>query len=288
MARIRINDLELEYELMGRPGAPAVALTPGGRYSMETPGYRELAEALGAAGRRVLIWDRPNCGASDLTFEGDSESGVQGRTLAALIEELDLGRTALAGGSAGSRVSIIAATAAPDLVSHMVLWWISGGAISLVSLAWHYYCEAAHLVGLGGMEAVADSKTWADQIKRNPRARQQLLSQDPAKFLAVMERWSKRFSAPDDSPIPGMTPADFAKLKMPILVFRSGKSDVAHPRRISEWVHDLIPQSKIVDPPWPDEEWNNRRRDVATGAAPGLFVNWPKLAPTILDFLKTG
>jgi hypothetical protein len=69
-------------------------------------------------------------------------------------------------------------------------------------------------------------------------------------------------------------------------VFRSGKSDLAHTRVTSEEVHRLIPQSKLVEPPWPDDEWNNRRKDVMTGKEKGLFINWPKLAPQILDFIK--
>ena len=146
MARMTINGLGIEYELLGDKGAPAIALTPGGRFPITTVGLRELGLELVKGGKRVLIWDRPNCGLSDLNLDGESESGVNGRTLATLIRELDLGPTALAAGSAGSRVSMIAAAAAPDLISHMVLWWISGGPIGLMSLAAYYYGEAAALV----------------------------------------------------------------------------------------------------------------------------------------------
>jgi hypothetical protein len=59
MARISISGVGVEYELLGEPGAPAVAITPGGRFAMDTPGVRELGEALVAGGRRVLIWNRP-------------------------------------------------------------------------------------------------------------------------------------------------------------------------------------------------------------------------------------
>jgi pimeloyl-ACP methyl ester carboxylesterase len=284
MSRITINGLGIEYELLGEAGRPAVALTPGGRSSKDTPGLRELGEALVAGGRRVLIWDRPNCGASDFTLDGDSESGVNGRTLAALIRELDLGPTVVAGGSAGSRVSMIAAAAAPDLVSHLVLWWISGGPIGLMGLANYYYGEAANLIGIGGMEAVAKARGWVE-LMQNPRSREKVLTQDPQEFIAVLQRWAMGFRPPEDSPVPGMTPGSFAELKMPVLILRSGKSDVPHTRETSEWVHRLIPQSKLIEPPWSDTEWNERCRDVATGVAPGLFVNWPKLAPIILDFI---
>ena len=54
-------------------------LTPGGRFSKDYPGVRELAEALAAAGNQVLIWDRPNTGESDVCFTGRVRVGDAGR-----------------------------------------------------------------------------------------------------------------------------------------------------------------------------------------------------------------
>jgi hypothetical protein len=102
-----------------------------------------------------------------------------------------------------------------------------------------------------------------------------------------MQRWAKAYSPSDDSPVPGMKPGDFAKLTMPVMILRSGNSDMNHTRATSEWVHKLIPHSQIVDPPWPDEEWNNRVDDYKNKDAEGLFVNWPVLAPAILDFTNS-
>ncbi len=46
----------------------------------------------------MLLWDRPNCGKSDLHFEGSGESSMQAGFLIKLIRALDLGPTALWGG----------------------------------------------------------------------------------------------------------------------------------------------------------------------------------------------
>ena len=97
MARIAIDDVEIEYELVGPDGARAVAITPGGRFGKDATGLPDLARGLADRGRRVLLWDRPNCGASDLHFEGDGESSMQGRFLSKLVRALDLGPTALIG-----------------------------------------------------------------------------------------------------------------------------------------------------------------------------------------------
>ena len=63
--------------------------------------------------------------------------------------------------------------------------------------------------------------------------------------------------------MPEIAAADFARRTMPVLVFRSGKSDMAHTRRTSEWVHELLP---------------NARR--------GRFERWPLIAPAVLEFLR--
>lgn len=283
MARISIDGVGIEYELLGQAGAPAIALTPGGRFPMDSPGVPQLAEALAAGGRRVLLWDRPNCGTSDICFDAPSESELQGRTLAKLIRALELGPTVLAAGSAGSRVSLIAASRDPEVVSHLILWWISGGALSLISLANYYCVESAIAASRGGMAAVAELPGWALQIKRNPRNRAIILAQDPERFIETMERWALGYMPSQTSPVPGMSPAEFARLTMPVLIFRNGKSDLSHTRRTSEWVHELIPHSRMIEPPWSDDEWN-QRSGAAMKTGSGHFSGWPALTASILDF----
>jgi pimeloyl-ACP methyl ester carboxylesterase len=260
-----------------------VALTPGGRFAKDSPGLPELAVALVAGGRRVLLWDRPNCGASDITFDCENESEFHGNVLTQLIRKLDLGPTALGGGSAGSRVSLIAASRDPEIVSHLMLWWISGGTLSLISLANYYCCESALAASMGGMEAVAALPGWADQIKRHPDNRDVILAQDPQRFIETMEQWATFYLPSEHSPVPGMSPEDFGQLRMPTLIYRSGESDLSHTRRTSEWVHELIPGSEILDPPWKDNEWNLRCAYAMTHGS-GHFAGWPALAPKILDF----
>ena len=83
-------------------GQPWV-LTPGGRFTKEVGGLPETARALAATGRQIVLWDRPNCGASSVVFRGRSESEVQAEALGALLRHLDLGPAVIAGGSGGAR-----------------------------------------------------------------------------------------------------------------------------------------------------------------------------------------
>jgi hypothetical protein len=180
---------------------------------------------------------------------------------------------------------LVAASYAPDIVSHVVVWWISGGALSLISLASYYCVTSALAAAAGGMQAVAALPAWAEQIKKNPRNRDIILAQDPEQFIRDMERWALAYMPQEDSPVPGMSPASFAKLQMPVLIYRSGKSDLSHTRATSEWVHKLIPHSSLIEPPWGDDEWN-RRSGYAAKHGSGHFAGWPALAPAILDFTK--
>jgi pimeloyl-ACP methyl ester carboxylesterase len=235
----------------------------------------------------VLLWDRPGCGASDIAFTAPSESVMNAEALVGLVGKLGLKDIRLVGGSAGSRISLMAGIRMPDNVKKIAAWWFSGGAIGLAGLAWFYCSDQVAAASKGGMEAVANLPSWADQISRNPRIREILLRQDPWEYIDVMQKWAQAFNYREDTPMPGITAEDFARLTMPILVFRSGKPDMAHTRRTSEWVHEMLPNSTLVEPPWRDDEWNyvsTFPNDVDKRC--GRFERWPLMAPMVLEFLK--
>lgn len=287
MARIAVDGLELDYELIGPEAGRPLVLTPGGRYPRDTAGVPELGQVFADNGYRVLLWDRPGCGASDIAFTAPSESVMNAEALVGIVRELGFRDVFLVGGSAGSRISLMAAARMPQNVRKISVWWLSGGPIGLAGLAWFYCGDQVAAASKGGMEAVAVLPSWAEQTARNPRIRDILLAQDPDAFIATMQAWAQAFNYRDDTPMPGMTAQDWASLTMPVQVFRSGKSDMAHTRRTSEWVHELLPNSTLHEPPWGDQEWNyvstfpidpaNRR---------GRFERWPLIAPQVLDFLK--
>jgi hypothetical protein len=57
-----------------------------------------------------------------------------------------------------------------------------------------------------------------------------------------------------------------------------------HPRVTTGEVRRAIPGSHIAEPPWGNNEWNDRMAAAAKGE--GLFARYPLLAPQILDFAK--
>jgi pimeloyl-ACP methyl ester carboxylesterase len=284
MPRVQVDGLSIAYEVIG-DGRPW-AITPGGRFSKDSPGVRQLAEALAEGGNRVLIWDRPNCGESEVCFTGTSESAMQADTLAGLLTQLDMTPAVIAGGSGGSRVSLLTASRHPAVAAGLAVWWISGGPYGLISLATHYCGGSIHAAWNGGMEAVAALPEWAEVVERHPANRQRFLDQDPKEFIATLEQWMVAYCPCGDELVPGLADADARRLDVPALVFRSGESDMHHTRATSEQVAELLPSARLVEPPWGDTEWVERQTARTGGAGEGLFVRWPLLAPMLQDWAK--
>jgi pimeloyl-ACP methyl ester carboxylesterase len=280
MATTTVGDLTISYEVFGS-GRPW-ALTPGGRFSKDDPGVRELAQALAERGNQVVIWDRPNCGASDVCFDGSSESAMQADALAGLLRQLDMTQAVIAGGSGGSRVSLLTASRHRDVAAALAVWWISGGVYGLMALGVHYCSESLIAAWNGGMDAVVELPEWAEVLERNPANRQRFLDQDPAEFIGTMERWMLAYCPCGDDLVPGLPDADARALDVPALVLRSGASDVHHTRATSEQLASLLPSAKLVEPPWGDREWIERQAERATTG--GLFVRWPLLAPMLQEW----
>jgi pimeloyl-ACP methyl ester carboxylesterase len=278
----KVNGLTIAYEVIGE-GRPWV-ITPGGRFSKDTGGVRELASALAEHGNQVLIWDRPNTGESDVCFEGASESEMQADTLAALLGQLEMTPTVIIGGSGGARVSLLTAVRHQELARGLAMWWISGGVFGLLSLGTHYCGGSIRAAWDGGMEAVVALEEWGEVQERNPANREKLLSQDSKEFIATLERWMHVYCACGETLIPGLPDADARAFDVPTLVFRSGTTDLAHRRETSEQLAALLPNAKLVEPPWGDNEWNERSSARPGARGEGLFVGWPALAPLLLEW----
>ena len=282
MAFETVDGLRIAYELIGE-GEHTFGITAGGRYSKDTPGMHELGAELAKAGYRTLIWDRPNCGESDMCFDAENESKMNTAAFAGLLDALHLGPVMLVGGSAGARISLMTAINRPDLVAGLFLLWVAGGPLGLAVLAEHYCFASAFAANTKGMEAVADLPAWQEQLSRNPGNRERLLDQDPQTFVATMQRWAKSFFPIDDSPVPGLSEAQLGSIGVPTVILNSGKSDMHHPRYLTEALSKLIPGAKLDDPPWQDTAWN----DLLESEGMTMYKDWALLAPKLIAHAQT-
>ena len=285
---IEINGGIVVCELVGPEDGEVVVLTPGGRFSKDYGGVHELADALAAGGKQVLLWDRPNCGRSDIQVYGQSESHMRAETLGLLVQKLGIDHVIAAGGSGGARDSIIFTLMWPDLVRKLAVWHIVGGTYSTMSLAGVYVLNELRAVRAGGIEAVMQltgaAGGWADLIAANPRNRDRLTSLGAEEFHRVMLRWLDAFIPKPNEAIPGVPDWQFEQITVPTLIVRGGENDYDHPKRTSFEVHALIKGSRLIEPPWPEDAWE--RAAAASAAGTGtLFGPWVQAAPALLDFI---
>jgi pimeloyl-ACP methyl ester carboxylesterase len=283
---VDINGGKVAYDLLGPADGEPLVLTPGGRFGMDYPGVRPLGEALAAGGMRVLLWDRPNCGHSDVQFFGKTESHMRADTLAALLRELDLSPAVIAGGSGGARDSILTALLYPEVATKLAVWNIVGGIYGSLNLLGVYNMPSARAVKLGGMEAVIALPDWAELIELNPANRERFLALDPDEFFRVMKRWLNAFVPKAGLTLPGIDDEDFKSLTLPTLIIRGGVDDLDHPKRTSLEVSVLIKGSKLVEPPWPEDDWNEAVKRASRGEG-GIFESWHMAAPVILEFVRS-
>ena len=283
MPMMTIDGVAIAYEVHGEGSGRSWALTPGGRLGRDVAGMRELAAGLAAAGDRVLLWDKPNSGESDVCFRGESETAMHADMMIALADKLGLGPVIVGGGSAGARTALLAGTRHPKSVAGLALWWISGGVYGLMNLGMLYCSGSIVAAWNGGMAAVADLPEWAEMIRRNPGNRQRFLDQDPKKFIAQMTRWMRAYCTHNDDlfPDPDLTDAKLRALDRPTLILRNGISDMNHTRAISDGLAKLLPNQTTVDPPWLDTEWIDRRAAGEVG-----FIRWGRLAAPMLAWAK--
>jgi 2-hydroxy-6-oxonona-2,4-dienedioate hydrolase len=274
------------YEILGEEGE-FIALTPGGRFSKDIPGLRPLAEALADGGYRVLLWDRPNCGKSDVQFYGKSESHMRAETLHALITGLDVGPCIIAGGSGGARDSMLTTMLYPEIVRKLVVWNIVGGVYGSFVLGGHYVVPsilAAKGMGVEGLLHVAE---WKERIAENPDNEARFRALDVDEFLKLMRRWLNAFVPKPGQTIPGVEDEMFDNITIPTLIIRGGENDWDHPKRTSLEVSCLIKGSKLIDPPWPEDAWERAGERFAASGGKNfcLFDTWVQAAPAILEFL---
>jgi pimeloyl-ACP methyl ester carboxylesterase len=283
---IEINGGNVVYEILGTTG-DFIVLTPGGRFSKDIPGLRPLAEALVDGGYRVLLWDRPNCGKSDVQFYGQSESHMRAETLHGLITGLGIGPCVIAGGSGGARDSMLTAMLYPELLTKLVVWNIVGGVYGTLVLGSYYVVPSILAVRGLGIKGVMRVDDWKERIEQNPANEQRFLDLDADEFLKLMLRWLNAYVSKPGQTIPGVDDELFDNITVPTLIIRGGENDLDHPKRTSLEVSCLIKRSELIDPPWPEDAWERASEERAQGKVKrfNMFDTWVQAAPAILEFL---
>jgi pimeloyl-ACP methyl ester carboxylesterase len=270
-----IRGVDINYQVLGERG-PWLALQPGGRRSLGA--VKLLAEKIAEAGNRVLIYDRRNCGASGISFEGgNSENEIWAEDLRVLLLRLDALPAFIGGSSSGCRLALLLAVRHPAAVRGLLLWRVTGGPYAAQRLVQNYYTQYIELARQGGMAAVCGSEHFAEVIAANPANRARLMALEANNFIAVMDSWRRAFNEGADYPVIGLSPAELRTMAMPACIIPG--NDRVHPRTPGQAAHRLMPNAEyheVLTEDRPDldmalEDWQ---------AKEGL------LAAIFIDFLR--
>jgi pimeloyl-ACP methyl ester carboxylesterase len=238
-----VRGVKLNYEVVGDSG-PWVALSPGGRRGGSE--IANLARLVADAGYRVLLHDRRNCGASDVSIGGDvSEYEVWADDLADLLDQLGAAPAFVGGASSGCRLSLLVAMRHPAVVRGLLLWRVTGGQHAANRLAYNYYDQFIEMAQRGGMAAVCESEHFAGLIEANAANRERLMAMTPEAFIAAMEDWKRYFLEGADLPVIGAREEDLVKLTMPACI--SPGHDQTHPEPVARTLHSILPNSEMHD-----------------------------------------
>jgi pimeloyl-ACP methyl ester carboxylesterase len=280
MPRADIHGVSINYEILGDRG-PAMALSPGGRNALGN--VKPFAERLAAAGYRVLLHDRRNCGASDVAFDpGKSEYEIWADDLHALAGSLGMLPTIVGGSSSGARLALLFALRHPQAVRALLLWRVTGGAFAVRRLVEKYYDQYVRLAEAGGMAAVCAEEHFADLIRARPSNRERLMAIDPNAFVAVMRAWRAPFVAGADLPLIGTSAADLASIAAPACLIPG--DDRTHQGEIGAAAARLMPDCEVhrvtsvdqnVDVT-PVEDWYAKAGDIGAIFADFLARNLAK------------
>jgi len=239
--RTTINGASLNYGILGSSG-PWVAISPGGRRAMAA--VKSLAQHIAAAGYRVLIHDRRNCGASEVMLSNDlAEHEVWADDQHVLLQQVGALPAFIGGSSSGCRMSLAYALRYPEAVRGLLLWRVTGGAFAAKRLAKQYYEEYISAVQAGGMAALCATPHFRDLISAHSPNRERLLSADPKAVIAAMTRWSEGFLREADLPVIGASAEELRSIKAPACVIPG--NDNTHPKAAGEGLAKLLPDATL-------------------------------------------
>lgn len=270
-----VRGVEINYKILGDRG-PWVALSPGGR--RDIGGIERLAGKVADHGYRVVVFDRRNCGASEVVIDGtDSEYEIWADDLHELLRQLDALPAVVGGSSSGCRTALLFALRHPQAVRLLLLWRVTGGRFAAERLAQEYYGQYIEAARRGGMTAVCEMEHWKERIQARPKNRDKLMQMSPAEFIKVMSHWREYFLQGADLPVIGATEEDLRSIKVPVCVVPG--NDLTHGPKVVENLVRLVPHAEVhqLFPKFynealsPREEWDEKAGEMAA-----LFAGFMK------------
>ena len=267
MPLAQVRGVNINYKVLGNHG-PWVALSPGGRRDIS--GIELLAGKVAETGHRVVVFDRRNCGASDVVIDGqDSEYEIWADDIHELLRQLGALPAFIGGSSSGCRTSLLFALRHPDATRGLLLWRVTGGRFACERLAEEYYGQYIAAAKQGSMAKVCEMEHWKERIEARPQNRDALMKITPQRFITVMSHWREYFLKGADLPVIGASEEELKSIKVPACIVPG--NDNTHGRQTGENLGRLLPKSEVHilfpkhydEPLSPREEWDEKAGEMA-------------------------
>ncbi len=275
MPYAHIRGIEINYETVGDRG-PWLALSPGGRSGYAE--FRRLADKIAAGGFRVLLHDRRNCGASDVSFDdSQGEDAHRVDDLHELLSKLDALPAFVGGSSSGCRMSLLYYLRHRPAVSGLLLLRVTGGPYPAKLLPEKYYGQFIQAAEQGGMGAVCAMDHWRGCIESRSANRDKLMAIPPARFIAAMSHWRDLFAEGCDRPVIGISREELHSITVPTIIIPG--NDKIHSGASGRLAHSLIPNAELHELPIVD-----------SGAELIPFADWSphedEIARVFVEFMR--
>ena len=271
----RIHGLNINFEIVGDDGPPAVLITGGRRGYTE---FKPLAAKIAAAGYRVFLHDRRNTGASDISIEGkEVEEAVWADDLHELLKQHDAVPAFIGGSSSGARTAINFCIRHPDATRALLLMRVTGGEFAAERLPENYYGQFIRLAREGGMAAVCATEEYQERFKENPANLDKMMEMDAREYIAVMSNWLTLFEDVAHLPVMGISEYQLRAIKVPTMIIPG--NDLVHSSSSAKVAHEMIDGSELHQLPVTDQD------------EPVIpFTAWeylePEIAQTFTEFMS--
>ena len=271
----RIHGLNINFEIVGDDGPPAVLITGGRRGYTE---FKPLAAKIAAAGYRVFLHDRRNTGASDISIEGkEVEEAVWADDLHELLKQHDAVPAFIGGSSSGARTAINFCIRHPDATRALLLMRVTGGEFAAGRLPENYYGQFIRLAREGGMAAVCATEEYQERFKENPANLNKMMEMDAREYIAAMSNWLALFEDVAHLPVMGISEYQLRAIKVPTMIIPG--NDLVHSSSSAKVAHEMIDGSELHQLPVTDQD------------EPVIpFTTWehlePEIAQTFTEFMS--
>ena len=271
----RIHGLNINFEIVGDDGPPAVLITGGRRGYTE---FKPLAAKIAAAGYRVFLHDRRNTGASDISIEGkEVEEAVWADDLHELLKQHDAVPAFIGGSSSGARTAINFCIRHPDATRALLLMRVTGGEFAAGRLPEDYYGQFIRLAREGGMAAVCATEEYQERFKENPANLDKMMEMDAREYIAAISNWLALFEDVAHLSVMGISEYQLRAIKVPTMIIPG--NDLVHSSSSAKVAHEMIDGSELHHLPVSDQD------------EPVIpFTAWehlePEIAETFTEFMS--